>query len=71
MSLHVILSTICGIVGFFILFLIIMLVIVMLVIVRAYTNVNKIRKERNFKDEEENQLCRSFLHVSKEHKTTS
>jgi hypothetical protein len=48
-----------------------MLVIVMLVIVRAYTSANKIRKERNFKDEEENQLCRSFLHVSKGHKTTS
>jgi uncharacterized membrane protein len=62
MSLHVILSKICGIVGFFTLFLIIMLVIVMLVIVRAYMNANKIRKERNFKDEEESQLCRSFLH---------
>jgi hypothetical protein len=48
-----------------------MLVIVMLVIVRAYTNANKIRKERNFKDEGENQLCRSFFHVSKGHKTTS
>jgi hypothetical protein len=48
-----------------------MLVIVMLIIVRAYTNANKIRTKRNFKDEEESQLCRSFLHVSKEHKTTS
>jgi hypothetical protein len=46
MSLHVILSTICGIIDFFTLFLITMLVIVMLVIVRAYTNANKIRKKK-------------------------
>jgi hypothetical protein len=39
---------------------------IMSIVVRTHVNLTKTKKGKNFKAEEESQLCRSFLHVSQD-----